>query len=348
MGRNTLIFIPFLAVAGACATADLPIPETWLSTPVTRRSGTAVPGASPAAVTIEKRSVGDVLVNQGKVLTPPFLAIQSFDIHAERGEIAFSAKRKDSFDIGLVALEGSQINWVPEETMDETDPRWALRGNKFAYVLRNPNGDLVRTIHVPTSFQLTVDFPNAVINDVTWDAESERIAVAYETPDASEGVETVKYSGEGRQRTVMPAARLAHQLEPFGNDTLLLRPAELRYQEKAPLVVWVTSGRLNAWSDARAALLKNARVACVVTTRNPDADFWKRVNETGWIDGSRIFVVDASSRVTTAPPGAVTITGAADVPGGRYRRRGATVTAPPAVVESVAVGVIRKELKIEN
>jgi hypothetical protein len=326
----------------------LPIPETWLDATATKRSAPPSRAAIPSTVTVEKRSDGDVLVNNGKVLTPAFLAIQSFDIHAERGEIAFSAKRKDSFDIGLVALEGSQVNWVPEETMDETDPRWALRGNKFAYVLRNPNGDLVRTIHVPTSFQLTVDFPNGVINDVTWDAESERISVAYETPDASEGVETVKYSGEGRQRTVAPAVRLAHQLEPFGNDTLLLRPAELRYEEKAPLVVWITAGRLNAWSDARAALLKDAPIALIVTTRVPDADFWDRVRGTAWIDTSRTFIVNASSRVTNLPPGAVTISGAADVPSGRYRRRGAAVTVAPAVVESIAAGLIRKELRIEN
>ena len=349
MSKNRLVLIPFLALmTGGCATADLPIPPEWLTTPVTRRSGTASRSAGPSTVTLEKRSDGAVLVNNGKVLTPGFADIQSFDIHAERGEIAFSARRKDSYDIGLVALEGSRVNWVPEETMDETDPRWAQRGNKFAYVLRNPNGDLVRTIHVPTSFQLTVDFPNAVINDVTWNADSERISVAYETPDASEGVETLKYGGESRQRTVAPATRLAHQLEPFGNETLLLRPAELRYQEKAPLVVWITAGRLNAWSEARAALLKDARIACVVTTKAPDADFWSRVRGTAWIDSTRVFLVDPASRVTDAPPGAVKISGGEDVPSGRYRRRGSAVMVAPAVVESVAVGLIKRQLKIEN
>src|SRR5205807_8315221 len=105
------------------------------------------------------RIVNSRLIAGETALTPQFTAIQSFDVSLERGEVAFSARRTDNFDIGLVSLDGSDVHWIPQDPADETDVQWAPRGNKISYVVHSRTGDLVRTVHIPTSLQLTVDFP---------------------------------------------------------------------------------------------------------------------------------------------------------------------------------------------
>jgi hypothetical protein len=302
------------------------------------------PAAPPENVRIEKRADGDVLVRNGAVLTPPFTAIHSFDISLDRGEIAFSAKRADNFDVALVALEGSPINWVPEDPADETDPKWALRGNKFSYVVRTPSADYVRTVHVPTAFELTIPFPESVVNSLAWDTASERFAVTFESPDASERVDVMKYAGDDRRTVVEPAVRLDYSLEPFGSTSLLMRPSTLRYEEKLPVVVWMAAGRLNEWDDARAALLRSTRAACIVTTAVPDTELWDRIRAIPWADTTRMFVVNPTANRISAPSGVTVISGSTDVPGGRYRRKEGSILVAPAGVKSFAAGFVSSEL----
>lgn len=236
--------------------------------------------------------VEGALVAGGKVLTPRFAAVQSFDVSLDRREVVFSAKRKDNFDIGLVSLDGSDVHWFPADPSDETDVQWAPRGNKVSYIVHTPTGDLVRTVHVPTSMELTVPFPYAAVRALAWDPPAEHYAVVLSSPDASERVESMEYSGEKRRMAVPPAVRLDVALEPLGGG-VVLRPTAMHYGERLPLVVWIAD-RPFVWDDARGKLIRDARVACVIVRRAPDAEFRTAVNAVPWIDGKRVFVVGPS------------------------------------------------------
>jgi hypothetical protein len=278
---------------------------------------------------------GPKLANGEKLLTPPFAAIDSFDYSESRGEVAFSARREAGFDIGLVSSDGSPISWVPPDPADEVQVQWAPRGNKVSYVLRLAGGDVVRTLHVPTAASMAVAFEGGTVHALAWDPPAERFAVTWSTPDASDRVEVMKYSGADRKVVVPPAERLNVELEQLPG-AVLLRPRDLRYDEKLPLVLWSAEGL--QWSDARAALLRQARVAVVVTTRAPSEELWRAVEATPWIDATRLFAVGGCPRdgicITTDPA----------LPPGRYTRNGRTVTVAPAVVQSFAAGFIADQL----
>src|SRR5215813_6608413 len=165
-----------LLLATACATTLRPIPDSWRT----------VPAAAPVAdlcahFTCAEKAKSDVRVAGGtlfagdKELTPAFTAIQSFDV---------SLERRENFDVGLVSLDGSDVHWIPAERFDETDVRWAPRGNKVSYIVHTLRGDIVRTVHIPTSAQLSVDFSNAQVDALAWDPPAERYAVIVESPDA--------------------------------------------------------------------------------------------------------------------------------------------------------------------
>jgi len=286
-------------------------------------------GLKPAA---PLRVENNTILNGDKVLAGPFVAIDSVDVSASRGEVAFSAKRKDNFDIGLVALEGSPLKWVPEDPADEVDVKWAPRGNKISYVVRARGGDLVRTVHIPTAMDLVVMFPWSRITSLTWDTAAERYTVLYSTPDASERTEVSRYGGEDRVMVKPPAQKLDVTIEPLGPDAIVLRPNDLRYDEKLPVVVWIDSD-LYAWNEARAQLMRNARVAMIVSRKNG-----VRPNEP-WMDPSRVFVVGALD------DRAISIVPDASVPEGRYREKGRILGVAPALVQSFAACHIADQLK---
>jgi hypothetical protein len=252
-----------------------------------------------ARVECAKRSTSNVkivdgkLVNDGKELTPRFAAIESFDVSLDRGEVVFSAKRKDNFDIGLVALEGSEIHWVPEDPADEVGPVWAPRGNKVAYIVRGKAGDTVRTVHIPTATQLSVPFPYATVRAIAWDKPAERYFVVLSSPDASERVESVKYDGQAPRIEVAAEVTLNVAIGPIGG-ALLLRPATIRYEEKIPLVVWIANPPFQ-WDDDRGTLMRNKRVACAIMPRTPDDAFWAAVDATPWIDAQHVYVIGGRS-----------------------------------------------------
>lgn len=344
--------IPFLALVTGCASTPDRIPDAWMSVPETPRiravqlaaDGTVTQSAAvrPAGeIRIASTGAGQRLMRGVTPLTDSFLAIDSFDVSESRGEIVFSAKRADNFDIGLVAVEGSQVNWAPAEPVDEVGVQWAPRGNKVSYVVRARGGDLIRTLHIPTSFQLAADFPSAKIHALGWDPPAEKFAVVYSTPDASDRVEVMAYRDAERRMAVPPAVRLAADIEPLAPEAIVLRPQGVRYGEKLPLVVWIDDEPF-AWSDARAELLRNARVACVVTRRAPADALWRAARETAWIDASRVFVVTPRA---VDVPNALIITGDPALGAGRYRRSGGVVAVPPAVVQSFAARFIADQLK---
>ncbi len=232
------------------------------------------------------------LVADGKVLTPRFAAIQSFDVSRERGEVVFSAKRADNFDIGLVSLQGSDIHWVPEDPADETDVRWAPRGNKVNYIIHTKAGDVVRTVHIPTAVQLSVDFPYATVRALAWNRPAERYWVVVSSADASERIESMQYDGRARRTDVPPEVRLDVAEEPVAGS-LLLRPSSMRYGEKLPLVVWVADPPF-VWNDERGAMMRNRRVACAIMRHAPDDGFWAAVRAIPWIDRNRVSLKDSN------------------------------------------------------
>lgn len=362
-------FFPFLLALTACASTSYPVPQSWLSVPqaprmrslaLDDRGNVSHTGERPprrtqdGPIRIADEFVGPKLANGQKLLTEPFAAIDSFDYSESRGEVAFSAKRAGGFDIGLVSSDGSPISWVPPDPADEVAVQWAPRGNKISYVLRLPGGDVVRTLHVPTAASMAVPFDGAAVHALAWDPAAERFAVSYSTLDASDRVDVTKYSGAERKIVVPPAAELDVELEPVAPGAILLRPRDLQYDEKLPLVVWSATDL--QWSDARAALLKNARVAVVVATRAPGEELWRAVKATPWIDSERLFLVGSFWSAGSEPArrraegpslqrGTVVIASDPALPPDRYRRSGNTVAVAPAVVQSFAAGFIADQLK---
>jgi len=235
------------------------------------------------------RIEGNRLFRGEKPLSPAFKAIDSFDVSESRGEVVFSAKRSDHFEIGLVSTDGSPISWVPSQNVDQVGVQWAPLGNKITFIVRAKGGDYLRTLHVPTSAQLLVDFPGARVGTFGWDPKGERFAVVYSTPDASDRVEVMTYSGNERKIAIPPAQQLDVETASFAPEAVSLRPRDIEYNEKLPLVVWVDDEPF-AWSDARAELMRTSRVVCIVTRRLDDV-VWQAAAGTPWIDRGRTFVV---------------------------------------------------------
>jgi hypothetical protein len=337
----------------ACASVlppqDQPIPADWLSVPqAVRYPELSYEGGilaykaisrSEAPLHIVKTATGAKLSNGDKDLTPELRAIDSFDLSEHRKEIVFSAKRSDNFDVGLVALEGSDIHWIPSDPADEVGAQWMANSNRINYILRTPNGDLARTVLVTTSGQSTVEFPNGRIVARAWHPNGEKFAVSWETFDASQRVETMDYDGKDRHMTASPTARLTGFASEISNGALIVRPEEMHYGEKLPLVVWRTSDR-NRWSDARAKLQRESRVAVAIVEHDPDDAFWSDMRLHPWVDLTRVFVVNAP-----APASATSIRGSSNVAAGHYRVEGNTMLVPVDVVESFAAGLIAHQLK---
>ena len=337
--RGTL-WIGLLILSG-CASASRPFPAGWETVP-----GAAAVGDYCAHVScVAKpqtaiRVAGNRIFNGDKALTPAFAAIDSFDVSLDRKEVVFSARRKDNFDIGLVSIDGSDIHWVPEDPADEVGVQWAPRGNKVSFFLHTVTGSIVRTVHIPTAMPLSVDFPQTQIDALSWEPQAEGYAVVVESPQASQSLQTMTYAGDKRREVIAPSVRLDVSIEPIGG-VLVMRPSAVRYNERLPIVLWLDPHPF-AWSDARAALMHNARVAIAIA---PEANgtFWSEIEKVAWIDGTRRYIVNPATR----QPGSEATLIAADVrvPAGRFKRAGNTVSTAPSVVQSFAAAFIADDMK---
>lgn len=353
---NRLLILLLLT---GCASATKTIPSAWMTVPEATRiqavtlaaDGTVTPAAAavPArrvdgAIRVAAAEFGEKIMNADKPLTEPLRAIDSLDWSEPRGEVAFSAKRERDFDIGLVSTEGGEVHWMPNDPADEVLVEWAPRGNKISYVIRAASGDVVRTLHIPTSYQFGIPFENGNIHAVAWDPQAEHYAVAWSTPDASDRVDVLEYDGGRRRTAIAPAVALDVEVAPFAPGALVLRPRDVRYDEKLPLVVWVDDAF--SWSDARTALLKHARAAVVITKNLPDAGLWTAVAQTKWLDPARTYIVTPtplSPQPSALSPQIVTADPA--VPPGRYLSQHRIVTVAPAVLQSFAAGFIADQLE---
>lgn len=332
--------LPFVLLLTACTTFRT-IPSAWLNVPsATRIRSIALDERGMVTRVVLPLAAGPVrvegnrLVRDGKPLTEVFAAIDSFDYSESRDEVVFSARRDAGFDIGLAAGDGSKTNWAPADPADEVQVQWAPRGYKVSYVVRAAHGDVVRTLHIPTSFQYAIDFGPATIYDVAWEPAGEQYAVAFSTLDASDRVEVLRYDGRDRRMAVPPAQKLAADVVPLAPGAYALRPQDLRYGEKLPVVVW-QADRFE-WSDARAALVREARVALVVA-RKADATLLQVIREAPWMDAGRLYGVNTEAGLSVIAD--------ASVPPGRYRRNGNVLAVAPAAIQSVAAGFIADQLK---
>ena len=302
--------------------------------------------SDPQGVRVVRDVRGARLVRGETELTPDYAEIESFDVSAERKEVAFSARRKerDHLDVALVSIDGSDVHWIPEDPADEVQPRWALRGNKVAYIVRNRAGDFVRTVHIPTAFQLLVEFPSSSVRELVWDETGDRFAVLTESADASPRVEVMKYDATARRELIAPAVRLDVTSTPLANG-LLLRPKGGAYGEKLPLVIW-QSPAINSWNPHRGRLLQQVRAAALVVD-TMTGEMWKDVAGLPWV--GEVFVVRAETAGAAAPaaanPAATFILANSSVPAGHYRRDGNVLSVDPTVVESFAAFFIEDHLK---
>jgi len=337
--RSGWKLVSALLLAG-CASASITVPPDWESVPKAAPAGDYCSHFECAAnLRLANIRVADnQLFNGSKALTPKFAAIDSYDVSFARKEVVFSAKRKDNFDIGLVSMDGSDIHWIPEDPLDETSVQWAPRGNKVSYILHTATGSIVRTVHIPTATPLSTDLPATQIDAVSWEPKAERFALVVESPDTSPHVVSMTYSGEKRQDILPPSDHLDVVVEPIGG-VLVMRPNAVRYNERLPLAVWFDDKPF-AWSDARAALMRNARVAIAIAPK-VGAEFWSEINAVPWIDNTRTYAVNARQSTNAA----IVINGDASIPAHRFVRRGNTLSVPPAVVQSFAAAYIADDLK---
>lgn len=241
-----------------------------------------------------------------RALTPVFSAIDSFDLSPDGKEVVFSARGEKGFDVGLVSFEGGNINWISPDPADERNVSWAPRGNKVTYWIDTAGGLLVRTVHIPTSFQLPIDLPLTAASAIAWEPKAERFAMIVSSPDASSRIDIMKYGGESRATLVPPSRRSEIEvLAPIGADGIAIAPKPLRYGERYPVALWLRGDGIFRWNDARATL-RDAGIGIIVTPRGAgelDDAFWRDVEEQGWIDREQVFVLAPTDIAMVATEG---------------------------------------------
>jgi hypothetical protein len=355
--RACLLLLTLLAAACASSTVSKPltIPAAWLDVTPAHTLGQVAFGDDGNVQTglpaRARDAEGEFHVTDGRImrgdkeLTTPFSAVESLDVSEERGEVAFSVKRDQSFDIGLVSTDGSPISWIPSDPADEIDVQWAPRGNKISFIVRTPAADFVRTLHVPTAYQFSVDVPFGRVSSLAWEKAAELYAIVVDSVEASQRVEVMKYDGTLRRVAIQPEKRLPVSVEPLAGG-IALRPDPLKYGERVPLVIWVGDGDPNRWDDARGTLMSHARAGSLVLRSMPDASALEQLRATPWVDAGRMYVVDSREGAAGETiPGAITIRANAAVAPGTWQRHAATVETPPGVVKSFAAGFIADQLK---
>jgi hypothetical protein len=256
-------------------------------------------------------------------ITGPFEAIDSWDVAPRGEEVVFSAKVDSGFDIGIVGTGGGEIRWVAPERADERNVTWAPRGNKITYTFESLDATLVRSVHVPTSFQVIFDLPLTSVRQVSWEPRAERFAVVVESPTDGPRIDWVGYQGEDRENLVAAGDRIDVPVEAlFWEDGsgILLGPEVIRYGESRGTVVWVESGDLFRWR-AEVARLRREGLLVVMTTTARTGQLQNALDELSWFTSDRCYVVDVSGAAGSVVqlPGVVGLTTAEVAPDGFER-----------------------------
>jgi len=215
-------------------------------------------------------------------------AVESFDVSPDEKELVFSGRRTDSFDVGLVSTQGSKVSWIVPDQLDEVGVSWAPRGSKVTYQVRAPYGTILRSVHVPTSWQLAVDLPFSRVQALSWEPRAEKFAVLHSGPTHSPAIEWISFGGEVRSMVAPSRWSAEGESEPF-SDGVLIRPATLRYNQKVPLIIVVVDDALT-WRPALAEARKG-EVAVAVVSEKGLTQALSDARVTGWIDSAQLYVI---------------------------------------------------------
>lgn len=324
-----------------------------------RADGLRILTSSEAIIGVMKVEQGEQIVrwrpDELVVLTEPVARIESFDLSPDQRELAFSAWREESFDVGLASTDGGAIHWVGPERFDEVQVRWAPRGNKVSYVMKTELSSLIRTVHIPTGFMMIADLGAARVDDGVWEPAAERMAVVLSSIDASSRIEMIHYDGTGRQTLVEPSATAPRglDLQPV-NGAVLVPPPVVRYGHRYPLVIMIDD-EVSAWKQARGRLLEQSEAGMILLgsdVADPAAWLRREIDGLGWVDRDRVYLVAPKAGPGDllplgSPVPWMVITGGGRIPGGVERfsipgggRLVSISASSPEAVESVAAELI--------
>jgi hypothetical protein len=239
----------------------------------------------------------------GTAITPTFADIDSWDAAPKGDEVVFSARRESGFDVGIVSASGGEIKWVAPDPLDERNVTWAPRGNKITYTLESLDATLVRSVHVPTSFQVVFDLPLTTVRRIAWEPRAERIAIVVESPVSGPSIDWVGYQGDGRATLVEATETVSSPVETLlwsEGAGVLLGPGSVRYGESRPTVLWIDRETRFAWRGD-AARLRDAGVPVLFVEPDRLGNPVDALGELPWHDPGQVYVVNVSSRPGESP-----------------------------------------------
>lgn len=220
--------------------------------------------------------------------------LESFAVSPDEKDLVLSSRRASGHDVALVALATGKVDWIQPDPADEVGVTWAPRGNKVSYLMQTFSGPVIRTVHVPTGFQLPVELLMRHVTKLAWDPKAERFAVVSSSPSASDRIDVMKYNGEERVVARPPDATVTGEPERLpsgGGEGVLIRPASLLYHRRYPLTVWLSSDP-SRWSAARTEGFRESMNGMIVTRRsNLTARFWEAIAGIPWADPRAITIV---------------------------------------------------------
>ena len=255
--------------------------------------------SSGDAIGVQSGADGETIVRVGRdgqtidLLAGADLArVDSWDLEPREGQLVFSAVRRDgAMDVGLASTEGGAMRWLPSEPGNEYAVTWAPRGNKVTWMIDSPAGVVMRSVHIPTAYQLAVPLGFISVESVAWEPEAERVFVAHSSPLESTSILSVRYGGEERATFLPPASRISRESDslPGLEGALLLMPAGVRYGHSYPVVI--VEGDGSRWSPELARVALDPSVGVVWLPAGGEearARVREALRDVGWVDPSRI------------------------------------------------------------
>jgi hypothetical protein len=246
-----------------------------------------------------------------------FEGAPAFDLDLDRDEeeLVISARRNGSRGIAIVNARKERMNWVPADPGDEVMPRWAPRGYKVSYVIRHASGDLLRTVHVPTSAMTLVDFPHAMVAGFDWFPDGDHLVVSVSSILESDHLLEVHYEQGLRRELLEPEYRFERELDRISGTpagTVMVMPLRVSYADRHPLVIWTRRGSSGGmpFDSVLVPLLERSELALLLVNGGAgelDRPFWDDLARTEWIDPSMVWLVDIAEEPAETTPESVRV-----------------------------------------
>lgn len=227
---------------------------------------------------------------------PGIIEIESWDVEPREGQLVFAAELSDGrMDVGIAATDASAMRWLPAEPGDEYRATWAPRGNKVTWLIDSPAGVVMRSVHIPTGYQLSVPFGFVQIDSVAWEPDAEKVFLVTSSPLASPSVVSIRYGGEDRMVVVDPEQRIERSGEPLPGipGAVVLAPARVQYGHTYPVVV-ITGNKSSGWDARFAEAAKDAAGAVVWVPESDETTIESArsaLAQIGWVDPARISII---------------------------------------------------------